>query len=122
MFLAVLVVFLSGCTNESASDPKGPPTLVRLYPSSFKAGEKFNVQPNGAQAIGADCRNVSGGAMLIVGSHNLPAVVAQGTPPNCGISAILPADVIDTPGVYPVSVKDRSGESNRLDLTVRPKQ
>jgi hypothetical protein len=95
----------------------GPaPVLTKLYPDETKAGQGFNVQPNGKSAIGMTGANFLPGAKLVLNG------VAQET--NFSdidrLSAFFDQKFYQQPGRVKATVRNPDGkESAPVEFTVR---
>lgn len=95
----------------------GPtPVLTKLYPEETKAGQGFNVQPNGKSAIGMTGANFLPGAKLVLNG------VAQET--NFSdidrMTAFFDQKFYQQPGRVKATVRNPDGkESPSIDFTVR---
>ena len=102
--------------DQPGTVERGPLGLVRLSPDQTEVGVAFNRQPDGQSALVVSTANATRTSVVVLNSRPLPTT--YGGPML--LTALVPADVVATPGVYPVYVIDGEHESNRLDFVVRP--
>jgi len=92
------------------------PRLLRISPSGARVGQGFNVQPNGESAISVETENATRGTVIVFG--NRPLVTAYGSP--SWLTALVPTDLLTTPGQHDVYLQSGETESNRLPFVVEP--
>lgn len=114
-------VYLSDGVRESnridfaiiAEEPQIP-LLRRLDPAAARANQAFNVQPGGQSALTAEAENATPDTVIVFGTREL--VTTYGGPTL--LTAIVPRELYLRPGHYPVYLRNRFGESNRLEFVV----
>jgi hypothetical protein len=89
LFLVMVFVFL-GCKKID------PLILVEIGPSKIKAGEGFNVQPNGHSALWCKTENATKTTVIIWGDRIL--VTAFGSPKK--LTAFVPQELYAKPGQF----------------------
>jgi hypothetical protein len=92
------------------------PVLLRLHPSRTRSDQIFNIQPNGQAALAVDTENATPDTIIIFG--NVPLTTTYGGPTL--LTAIVPRELYAQPGRYTVHLRNRAGESNRLEFIVEP--
>ncbi|HSB17876.1 MAG TPA: IPT/TIG domain-containing protein, partial [Bryobacteraceae bacterium] len=87
-------------------------------PLQTRAGQRFNVQPDGTSAIWLQTENVPRSSVVILGDRRLPSMVAGAT----AVSCTVPRELYAKPGKYPIYVEDAltGRRSNALQFTVAP--
>ncbi len=113
-FLAFLcmIVILGGC------EPKETPPLkvVKMGPTTIKAGQDFNVQPDGFSAIWVEAENATKTTVVVWGETQLKSVVRV---PDL-VTAAVPKELYSKPGTFQISLLDTQtgSKSNNMVLTV----
>lgn len=92
------------------------PRLVAIEPIEMKAGQPFNVQPDGTYALSIDCADVVRGTRVLFAGHSLNTAFGN----DHWITANLPPDQIHGPGSYLVWLENPCGRSGSLEFVVRP--
>ena len=127
-FTALLLLLAAvGCNKdpvgagvETKNEPSGPPVVVSLSPAVTPVGVAFNVQPDGSAALGVVCKNADDKTTIVFASKPLVTLKAKG--PTCFVTATVPKELFNTPGSYPVFIRNSAGESNHVDFVVKPAQ
>ncbi len=88
--------------------------LKRLHPSTCYAREGFQIQPTGQSALGVECENATPGTAIVWGS----TILASWYQTPSVISALIPPELYESPGVIDIYLMNDFGESNRLQFTV----
>jgi hypothetical protein len=102
----------SGLLSLRASIPR----LVGVHPNETKAGQTFNVQPDGTFALSIDCAEVVRGTRLVFAGHSLKTAFGN----DHWVTANLPPDQALCPGSYSIWLENPCGRSNSLEFVVRP--
>jgi hypothetical protein len=92
------------------------PRLVAVHPNETKAGQTFNVQPDGTYALAIDCAEVVRGTRLVFSGHSLKTAFGN----DHWVTANLPPDQALCPGSYSIWLENPCGRSNSLEFVVRP--
>jgi len=88
--------------------------LNKLHPSTCQAREGFQVQPSGQSALGVECENATPGTAIVWGS----TILASWYQTPSVISALIPPELYESPGVIDIYLMNDFGESNRLQFIV----
>ena len=106
-------------TDLVHSDSPFKMVITRWGPSSVKQGEKFNKQPNGQSAVWIAGRHFSRNALIVWNGKELQTVVNL---KESVLTALVPDDCYDTPGNYPVIVRDsaKNKETEPVYFQVQP--
>ena len=88
--------------------------LSKLHPSTCYAREVFQVQPTGQSAMGVECENATPGTAIVRGS----TILASWYQTPSVISALIPPELYESPGVVDIYLMNDFGESGRLQFTV----
>ncbi|HKC23515.1 MAG TPA: hypothetical protein VKF32_02175, partial [Thermoanaerobaculia bacterium] len=91
-------------------------TITRLGPSSTRAGEAFNRQPDGSAALSVICSGASRTTRIVIDGDELPTIFGNQT----WVTAVLPARYYARPGTRRVWLADGARRSNVAELTVTP--
>src|SRR6185295_16079126 len=86
--------------------------LNKLHPSTCQAREGFQVQPSGQSALGVECENATPGTAIVWGS----TILASWYQTPSVISALIPPQLYELPGVFDIYLMNDFGESNRLQF------
>lgn len=97
--------------------PSKPLVLRSLMPAQVKAGERFNIQPDGQSALAVVAENATPGTVIVMGGQTLLTTYGH----SAWLTALVPSEFLDRPGTYPVYLTDGLRESNRLDFIVMAK-
>ena len=90
---------------------------LQLFPGSTVAGERFNLQKSsGTSAIGIQGRCLPMGGLVYWGGREL-----ETTWTLAGMSALVPDDLIEKPGVVTVRVRDGRGFGGDGSFVVLPR-
>ncbi|HEX7705169.1 MAG TPA: glycosyltransferase family 4 protein [Thermoanaerobaculia bacterium] len=82
--------------------PLAPPRITILHPPAARAGEGFNLQPDGMSAIAVQCENAGMFTALRFGDAMLRTTFG-----DAGlVSALIPPELVSTPGQVGVSLVD----------------
>jgi hypothetical protein len=96
----------------------GPPpqalALDSIAPPRARVGQGFNVQPGGHSALALTVRDAVPGTVVVFG--NLPLATTFGS--DHLLTAIVPTELLQQPGRYPVYLKYDATESNRLEFVI----
>ncbi len=109
----LLMALLAGC--ESAK----PPVLVDYGPVEIKAGQDFNKQASGDNAIWAHTQNATQTTVLILNGIKLDSFYHDDTKL---VTAIVPKTLFEKAGEYPLYLLDTKTnlKSNELKFIVKP--
>jgi glycosyltransferase involved in cell wall biosynthesis len=102
-------------SNATAPD-SGPLALLEIAPAETRAGEAFNLQPNGQSALSIMCENALPGTIVVIGDTRLPTT--YGGP--AWLTAELPPELYRRPSRYQVYLVHGTGASNRVEFAVKP--
>ena|SRR5712692_8369668 len=80
-----------------------PPVLKRVVPSGTRAGQGFNVQPNGQAALCVDCENALPSTAIVWCETSLPTAFGN----SHALSALVPAALYARPARVKLYLKDR---------------
>jgi glycosyltransferase involved in cell wall biosynthesis len=82
--------------------PLSPPRITILHPARARAGEGFNLQPDGMSAIAVQCENAGMFTALRFGDATLPTSFG-----GAGlVTALIRPQLVDVPGHIEVSLVD----------------
>ena len=118
------VEFVIGAEESASAAAAGPaavsgpaqPVLRQLNPSSTRAGQAFNVQPNGQAALSIACEDAAPDTVIVFDGTPLSTTYGgQGW-----LSALLPDNLYSRPGRYAVYLRTGPFESNRLEFVAQP--
>lgn len=98
--------------------PANPMPLIKeIYPASIRAGELFNVQPNGKSAIGVAGANFLWDSVVEVDGK--PMLTSVGD--SFSMSAYLEENFFKKPGRLKITVRNKDGKvSLPMELPVNP--
>ncbi|GAB4367073.1 MAG: hypothetical protein OHK0021_10450 [Bryobacter sp.] len=96
----------------------GPaPEIKELFPGTTQAGKGFNVQPNGAAALGMTGSNFLPGAQIVFGDKPLETNFGD----TDKLGATVPPELFRKAGKVKVTVKNPDGKvSAAADFTITP--
>ncbi len=97
--LIVLMIFVSGGCKKS----NAPILLKEVGPAKTKAGQAFNVQPDGVSAIWAVSENATPSTVIVWGDRQLKASVFHN--PKL-LTAVVPKELYAKPGQIQVYLTD----------------
>lgn len=92
------------------------PRLMAIHPSEMKAGQTFNVQPDGTYALSIDCADVVRGTRVLFAGHSLKTAFGN----DHWVTANLPPNQVLGPGSYSIWLENPCGRSESLEFVVRP--
>ena len=109
LFLAMLFLF-AGCQKSSEL------ILKEIGPSNTKAGQAFNVQPDGSAAMWAITNNATENTLIMWGDRKLVTALKSGKI----VTALVPKELYSRPGQYRIYLMDSKtgAKSNSLVFTV----
>jgi hypothetical protein len=115
--LIILVLFLSiifVCVGCKKAVP--PPMLKEIGPTNTKAGQEFNVQPNGESAIWAKTENATQTTVIVWVETRLKGHVRV---PDLA-TGVVPKELYSKPGKFQIYLLDTKtgAKSNQLIFTV----
>jgi hypothetical protein len=116
--IAVVVILVVGFLAFSFfSRPNTALALLNMGPGNIKAGEGFNVQPNGDSAIWVSAKNATKSTVVFWGETKL--VTTFGTPTF--LTALVPQNLYASPGKYELYLVDENNgqKSNVFNVTVK---
>lgn len=98
--------------------PADPVPLIKeIYPASIRAGQLFNVQPNGRSALGIAGANFLPDAVIEIEGQPLDTVVAD----RNAISVFLDDKFFAKPGRLKIVVRNKDGKASLpVELPVNP--
>ncbi len=96
--------------------PSGPLRLVALYPHGTRAGQPFQVQPDGRSALAVAAEYATRDTVILVDGEPLATIFGGPTL----LSATVPDRLFAEPGRHTVALRNRRGNSNALDFVVEP--
>lgn len=114
--VSVLVVFMSMFLIIIGCEKAEKPIVIKDFgPTKTKAGQVFNVQPNGESAIWVAAENATLTTAIVWGERRLGT-----TKEPYGASALVPKDLYAKPGQYQIYLLDTKtgAKSNRMVFTV----
>ena len=100
--------------SERVQPADRPLRLIQMHPSQTEAGAGFNIQPNGFSAIGIECENALPGTEIVF--DGAPLTTSYGGEQM--LTAVIPAAMLEQPGVYQVFLRYGRSQSNSLVFTV----
>ena len=111
VFLCLIVVF-SGCKPKEAP----PLKMVKMGPTTIKAGQDFNLQPEGGSAIWVAAENATKTTVVVWGETQLKSAVRV---PDL-VTAGVPKELYSKPGKFEICLLDTKtgAKSNSISLTV----
>jgi hypothetical protein len=114
MFLVLLcfVFAFGGCQQKEAP----PLKIVKVGPAPIKAGQDFNVQPDGTSAIWLETENATKTTVVVWGETELRS--AFGSPNS--VTASVPKELYSKPGQFQISLLDKKtgAKSNSIVFAV----
>lgn len=107
----VIILFFAGCEKAAA-----PPVLKGIGPTKAKAGEAFNVQPDGGAAMWANAQNATQTTVIVWGDTRLASHFKNSE----FLTAGVPKDLYAKPGQFQIYLLDTKtgAKSNSLPLVV----
>ncbi|MBD0328881.1 MAG: hypothetical protein ICV64_02105 [Thermoleophilia bacterium] len=96
------------------SPAEGPLRIVTTYPSETRAGEPFNVQPDGRSALAVEGVGITPSTRVVVGGVDLLSQYAD----EHLVTALVPKRLFARPRRLPVVLRDRGVRSNTFILEV----
>jgi hypothetical protein len=111
--IILLSAILSGC------QPAKPPVLVDYGPTVIRAGQDFNMQPSGDNAMWAHTQNATLTSVLILNGIKLDSHYHDDTKL---VTATVPKRLFEKAGEYPLYLLDTKTnlKSNELKFVVKP--
>ena len=98
----------------SGRSPEFKLKLSKLHPSTCYVREGFQIQPTGQSALGVECENATPATAIVWGS----TILASWYQNPSVISALVPPELYESPGVVDIYLMNDFGESERLQFTV----
>lgn len=116
---AAAVLFLGSCVSKSDRAARAPePHLDTVTPDKVMAGDAFQQQADGRSALSVMGQNLLQGARVRLNGKPLETAFGDGK----SLSAIVPPQLTNQEGIYPVSVESPDGQvSNSVPLVVLPR-
>jgi hypothetical protein len=118
--VSFLMIFLSVIVFLAACGPEQKPLMLKSYgPPDIRAGQSFNKQPNGENAIWSTTENATLTTVLVLNGTQLESSPqANGTV----VTAVVPIKFYEKPGEYPLYLLDKktNKKSNELKFIVKP--
>lgn len=114
LLICVVVAFVFvGCKQQSSL---GPLVIKAWNINKIKAGQDFNIQPNGSSAIWIGGENLTKSTVIVWGDTKLDTAIADSK--QC--SAIVPKELYLKPGKYNIYLIDSKDnrKSNEMIFTV----
>ena len=111
LICVAVLLLLVGCKPSS-----GPLVIKAWNINKIKAGQDFNIQPNGSSAIWIGGENFTKSTVIVWGDTRLDTAIADSK--QC--SAIVPKELYSKPGkynIYLIDTKDNR-KSNIMIFTV----
>jgi hypothetical protein len=110
-FLCIIFIF-GGCKRKEVSSLK----IVKMGPTPIKAGQDFNVQPDGVSAIWVDAENATKTTVVVWGEKQLKSAVRV---PDL-VTAVVPKELFSKPGKFQIYLLETKtgAKSNSIVLTV----
>ena len=107
-----MTVALGGCQKKEAP----PLKMVKMGPTTIKAGQDFNVQPDGFSALWVEAENATKTTVVIWGETQLKLAVKV---PDL-VTAAVPKELYSKPGKFQISLLETTTgvKSSGLALTV----
>ena len=111
IFLCIPVA-LGGCQKKEAP----PLKMVKMGPTTIKAGQDFNVQPEGFSALWVEAENATKTTVVVWGETQLKSAVKV---PDL-VTAAVPKELYSKPGKFQISLLETTTgvKSSGLALTV----
>lgn len=108
----LLVLIFAGCKQQGSAL-----LLKQIGPVEVKAGQDFNVQPNGQSAMWAKTENAT--KTTIIMWENVKLHTTFGNPNN--VTALVPKELYSKPGQFQVYLLDTKtgAKSNSLMVVVK---
>jgi hypothetical protein len=102
--------FSAACGNTSRipASTSAAPAITALYPPQARAGQKFQVQPDGQAAIAIGGKNFQKGAKILFNSRPLDTAFGN----EGAVTATVPDDLIAQPGTIQVRVENPDGKAS----------
>lgn len=110
----VVIDIDNGMARYDPADKAPPPELVALEPDFVLVGVGCNVQANGESAIAIRAEHAAPDTVLVLGDRRLVTTRASET----YLTALVPVELVGSPGVYAAYLSSWTGESGRLDWVV----
>ena len=102
--------------SNSTLLPASIPRLLAVQPGEVKAGQPFNVQPDGTHALSFDCANVVRGTRVVFAGHSLKTAFGN----DRWVTANLPPELVMHPGAFSIWLENPCGRSEPLEFRVLP--
>ncbi len=116
--LALFLIFLCMMVALGGCQPKEVPPLkmVKMGPTMIKAGQDFNVQPEGFSALWVEAENATKTTVVVWGDTQLKSSVKV---PDL-VTAAVPKELYSKPGKFQISLLEtKTGfKSNTIGVTV----
>ena len=111
IFLCIIYVF-GGCGQKEVP----PLKIIKMGPTTIKAGQDFNVQPGGVSAIWVEAENATKTTAVVWGETQLKSAVRV---PDL-VTAIVPKELYSKPGKFQIYLLETKtgAKSNSIVLTV----
>jgi hypothetical protein len=111
IFLCIIFVF-GGCKQKEVL----PLKIVKVGPATIKAGQDFNVQPEGVSAIWVEAENATKATVVVWGEKQLKSAVKV---PDL-VTATVPKELYSKAGQFQIYLLDAKAgvKSNSILLTV----
>ncbi|MGO9613940.1 MAG: hypothetical protein ACLPX5_13015 [Dissulfurispiraceae bacterium] len=92
----LMFIYFSGCHKTA------PPLILKDFgPTKTRAGEGFNIQPNGSSAMWVKADNVTETTVIVWGENHLRSFKEP-----YGISTLIPKELYAKPGKYQIYLLD----------------
>jgi hypothetical protein len=117
--LSAFAASLLVACGEQASTDASKMVLKSVGPENIKAGQKFNVQPDGKNAIWLISKDVPKVAVPVLAGVELVGVNVRDN--GTLVTALVPSKLTATPGSYPLFMlhKPTGKKSNEIRLIVK---
>ncbi len=116
--LTLLLIFLCMMVALGGCQPKEVPPLkmVKMGPTTIKAGQDFNVQPEGFSALWVEAENATKTTVVVWGETQLKSAVKV---PDL-VTAAVPKELYSKPGKFQIYLSDtQTGvKSNSMVLMI----
>lgn len=104
----------NGMARYDPADKAPPPELIALEPDFVLVGVGCNVQANGESAIAIRAEHAAPDTVLVLGDRRLVTTRASET----YLTALVPVELVSSPGVHSAYLSSWTGESDRLEWVV----
>ncbi|OQZ04276.1 MAG: hypothetical protein B6D36_11980 [Planctomycetes bacterium UTPLA1] len=110
----VVIDIDNGMAGYDPADKAPPPRLVALEPDFVLVGVGCNVQAGGESAIAIRAEHAAPDTVLVLGDRRLVTARASET----YLTALVPMELVSSPGVHSAYLSSWTGESGRLEWVV----